>query len=263
MKNKKGLMTGLCAIFIMIVMTACGNQIPDMTEEQNAMVVEYAANVLLQNSGNYQSKLVDTSVPQEETQKEEDAAITDEVIEPTEEEPTEGAGMDSETQTPGEPGELPAETDGIADSEQEAPAMTIAQVLGLSGFEANYTGYRLCDSYPDGEIDQENMFFAMNASNGMKLLIVGIDVTNMMAETATLDTLSIDAKYRIVLNGEHKQNVLVTMLDDDFSALKKEIGAGETISTVVVTEITEESADSLQSVGLEVKCGDNKTIITQ
>ena len=59
MSRKKLSMLLLC--FMMLGLTACGNAIPEMTEQENAMVSEYAANLLLQYSGSYHSRLVDTS----------------------------------------------------------------------------------------------------------------------------------------------------------------------------------------------------------
>lgn len=269
MKNIKRLLSEICIILMMIVLTACGNQIPDMTEEQNAMVVEYAAKTLLQHSGNYHSKLVDTSAPKEETESEEDNSKADDVVEQP---GVEGENPDDNSNQPDVHEEQSAEMTDITDPESaesgettgsglEESNMTIAQVLGLSGFEVNYTGYQLCDSYPGEEAKPEDLFFAMNASNGSKLLVLNIEVTNMTTETLLLDTISIDAKYGVILNEEHKQNTLVTMLADDFSAISKEIAAGETISSVVVAEITDEIAGGLQSVGLEVKAGEQKTIL--
>lgn len=251
----------MCVI-LGILLSACANQIPDMTEEQNAMVAEYAAAELLQHSGNYHSRLVDTSVPNENAKEEEgvvEESSGNESEKDVTNQETEGSGVLDENTMQTEENES---VDGM-DAEAEMPAMTIAQVLGLSGVEVNYTGYRVYDSYPDEEVSPENMFFAMDASNGMKLLVLTLDITNVTTEPVQLDTMALSAKYRVILNGEYKKNSLVTMLDNDFTAFKKGIEAGETISSVVVTEIEQESVDGLQSVGLEVKCQDNKTVVTQ
>lgn len=256
MKRKNGLIACLCVI-IMLPLVACGNQIPDMTKEQTAQISEYAARLLLSHSGNYHSKLVDTSVaPDEELAGQEESdmpgSTTEEMVQ------TEGGEQDGM-------GEAAAGNDLEPDVQEnpEAPALSIAQVLGLSGTDAQYTGYEICDSYPNGEVSPENMFFAMNASAGSKLVVLHIAVTNTLPETVTLDTISVPAKYRVVLNGEHTQNALVTMLEDDFSALHSEINAGENLDTVIVAEISQEIASTIQTVGLEIRCGDNKTILTK
>ena len=50
-------MISLAVATAMISLVGCGNQIPDMTQEQQALVVEYAAGEILKYDKNYSSKL--------------------------------------------------------------------------------------------------------------------------------------------------------------------------------------------------------------
>lgn len=269
MKYTKKATFVIAIITMLLLLTACGNEIPSMSEQEDAMVAQYAANLVMQYSDKYQSKLVDTSSVEE-------AVVTENL-----QEDVEAADQtDLENQTDSEEVVIDDNSEDISineaedisveeqnqqfddESEPEQSALSIAQVLELDGFDVAYTGYEICDAYPNGDVSPENMFFAMNASNGSKLLVLHLQVTNTFADTAMLDTISSAAKYRVVLNGGHTQNTLVTMLENDFTALKREFTGTESFDAVIVAEVSQETADGLESVGLELRSGDRKTIVT-
>lgn len=233
--------------------TACGNQIPEMTEQESAMVTQYAANLLLSYSGAYQSRLVDTSQKPETDETVENAPAPVQQENPSNEEPVE---MEK-------PQEVEGSDEAVGDDTRQEVQLTIAQVLGMEGVSVEYTGYRLCDSYPEESAAPEDMFFAMSAAQDSKLLVLDLSVINTGTDVVQCNTLNIPAKYKVVLNGEHTQNALITMLADDFSAIDMQVQAGETVHAVIITEISQERADALQSVGLEVKLDEKRTVITQ
>ena len=67
MRKNSILATGL---ILAAAVTGCGNSIPDMIGEQQELVVEYAADVLVKHSKNYDGKLVELSVVREAEAKE-------------------------------------------------------------------------------------------------------------------------------------------------------------------------------------------------
>ena len=62
---KKKLTGGIAAALIAVVMTGCGNTIPEMTEAEQELVVEYAANTLLKYDKYYERKLIELTLEQE------------------------------------------------------------------------------------------------------------------------------------------------------------------------------------------------------
>lgn len=274
MRNKnKGILIAIM-LGMLFTLTACGNEIPNLSEQDNAMVAQYAANLVMQYSDKYHSKLVDTSSVEDDNavvEEQDQQEVSQDITEETAQSVIEGDMVDTDTEDVGledvglEDGGL--EDGGLEDASledggsEESPTLSIAQVLGINGADIQYTGYEICDSYPNGEENPENMFFAMNANSGSKLVVLHLQVANNTAEPILLDTLSIQAKYRVVLNEAHTQNVLVTMLEDDFTAIKQDIAPQETMQAVVVAEVSQETADELQSVGLEIKSNDKKTVI--
>ena len=55
----KNMVCGALLCAMMLSMTACGNEIPDLTEEESQRVGEYAAVTLLKYDANNRSRLVD------------------------------------------------------------------------------------------------------------------------------------------------------------------------------------------------------------
>ena len=68
--------TGITAAILTasLLLSGCGNQIPDMTEEEQAMIVSYAAEVVERHDSNHPSRLESEEVvelkKEEEAQKE-------------------------------------------------------------------------------------------------------------------------------------------------------------------------------------------------
>ncbi len=243
-RNRTIVLLLICSM--LFVMTGCGNQIPEMTEEENALVTEYAAGLLLQYHSDYTGKLVDTSVKPEEEQVFIEETATDNS---EQQDDAEGAVSENSTDV----------TDTVSDnsisSAQEAK-LTIAQVVGAEGMDITCGSYMLCDSYPPSESDMsvENMLFAMRASAGNKLLVVNIHISNPTGNDMTLNTIAMtDLKCKLIINGEKKQNAYVSMLDNDFLLLDQVIAAGESVDTVVVTEMPEEEANQIASVALTLQ----------
>ena len=62
---KKNLTGGIAAVLAVAFMTGCGNTIPEMTEAEQELVVEYAANTLLKYDKYYERKLIELTLEQE------------------------------------------------------------------------------------------------------------------------------------------------------------------------------------------------------
>ena len=60
--RNKNMVCGALLCAMMLSMTACGNEIPDLTEEESQRIGEYAAVTLLKYDANNRSRLVDPEV---------------------------------------------------------------------------------------------------------------------------------------------------------------------------------------------------------
>ena len=218
------------AVAASLCMTACGASIPELTEEQNALVVEYAAGLLLKYDANYENRLVEESEPEEEP-----PAVTEE---PPAEEPQ--PAEEQETEAP--------EVVDISEEPEAVVYHSIEEFYGIDGVTVTFMGYELKDMYPDQ--GEEEMFFAMNASEGCKLVVMHFDVTNVSGQDKALDMLSLNTKFKISFNGESPRYALTTMLTNDLASYNGSIAAGAKEELVLIAELQEDKAQSIQTISL-------------
>ena len=240
---KKGWIIGLPLIMTGIWLTGCGNAIPEMTMEQQELVVEFAASELLKYDVNYQSKL---TAPEPEQQPEEEQG--EQPKEPLIEE-----ALPEETIT---------DTDvTIVDNTGtvEAQKISIADFLDLTGVEISYAGYETVDTYPEGEAKEA--YFFMSATEGNKLLVLRFSALNVSGEELSIDLAKSQTRYKIILNGTEK-NALTTMLLNDMAYYQGTLAANESIELVLLCEIQDDQTEFIDTLQLKIKSVDDSATIS-
>lgn len=240
-------MRKLGLVFVMaaaVCMTACGATIPEMTEEQNEQVVEYAAGLLLKYDKNNHGRLVE----EQETESVEEQ-VGEEKAEESSQPETDAQPEQTESATQAEEVKENVATEEI--SEEEVVYSSIEEFYGINGISITYTGYELKDIYPDS--DTEELFFAMSATEGCKLVVLNFDVANVSGQEQNLDMLSIGSKFKISVNGATPRYALTTMLTNDLASYAGTIAAGTSEQLVLVVELPEEEAQSIQTLSLVMK----------
>ena len=114
-----------------------------------------------------------------------------------------------------------------------------------------YQSYEVYDTYP-----KENSGFSLSAANGKKLLIVYFDVENTTDEDMQVDFNEYNIKGKVKVNDERASSVLNTMLVDI-----GQISAGETLQLVFATEVSEEAANEIESIKLDISGNGNSVSI--
>ncbi len=237
-----------------LLMTACDASIPsipEMTEEENAQVVEYAAGLLLKYDTNYHSRLVDNT-EQEETE------VLNEVSEPENKEVVNTEVANTEEQVSQE--EISTENNNNETTVIEK-SKSIEEFYGMNGVEIKYTGFELKDAYPDN--DTEEMYFAIRASQGCKFIVLNFDMQNISQEDVNIDMVTAGAKFKISINNEGARYALTTMLEDDLGSYIGTIAAGEVKHLVLIAELPNETAESISSVSIIMRnvSGDTNTLL--
>lgn len=231
----KILTTGLA---VMLMLTGCGNQIPDMTEEQMQLVGEYAAMTLLKYDADHRSRLVDISVIEAHDAKEKEiqekmaqlqASAEPEGMKPVEDTPIKEAGQETE----------------------RGGNLSLEDFYGLpEGMNVIYQGEEICDSYSgDASVDA----FSLDATPGKKLFLLKFEIVNQSGSDQSIELFSKSTIYRVTINESYSKNALTTMLTDDMSTYMGTIPAGENKQVVLITEIDKNMADSITSVSLNFK----------
>ena len=213
--------TFLCGILAAALLSGCGVEMPDLTQEETDLISEYAVGVLLKYDKRHGSRLVDTSaydVAAEEVSEE----IPEEVpeVEPEQESPVNNTEV----------------IDVSQDVEPSAPPATIEEYYGIQGITFQYLGYDLTQSYPSNASD-EDIFFAMDATDGSQLLVLRFMAMNVSSTDQTLNMLSYGAKFRVSVNGGTGQSVLTTMLLDDMQTYNDVLPAGAGVELVSIVEV--------------------------
>lgn len=241
---KKGWIIGLPLIMTGIWLTGCGNAIPEMTMEQQELVVEFAASELLKYDVNYQSKLT-AHEPEQQHEEEQGEQPKEPLIE-------------EETL----PEEIIADTDvTIVDNTGtvEAQNISIADFLDLTGVEISYAGYETVDTYPEGEAKEA--YFFMSATEGNKLLVLRFSALNVSGEELSIDLAKSQTRYKIILNGTEK-NALTTMLLNDMAYYQGTLAANESIELVLLCEIQDDQTEFIDTLQLKMKSVDDSATIS-
>ena len=241
---KKGWIIGLPLIMTGIWLAGCGNAIPEMTMEQQELVVEFAASELLKYDVNYQSKLTapEPEQPPEEEQGEQpkEPLIEEEAL----------------------PEEIIADTDVTSVDNTgtvEAQNISIADFLDLTGVEISYAGYETVDTYPEGEAKEA--YFFMSATEGNKLLVLRFSALNVSGEELSIDLAKSQTRYKIILNGTEK-NALTTMLLNDMAYYQGTLAANESIELVLLCEIQDDQTEFIDTLQLKIKSVDDSATIS-
>lgn len=240
MKNYKKRIAGvMLGTLTGLLLTGCGAALPEMTPEQEDQIVNYAAALALRYHGGCESRLVDLSLYDEEEEKgDSDNASGPETPEDPDEEKK--GGMDPVKDT--------ATTDI---SETNKVQSTIEGFLGLEGIRIEYAGAFFCDTYP--EESEEEVFFSVDATPGMKILAVPFDVHNDSDHAVEIDFLAVEPKVRLILNGGKSMPILTTPLLEDMTAYQGTVEAGETLRLVILAEVEAAEAGEIRSLEATMK----------
>ena len=226
------------AVAMILLLTGCGTNYPDLTAEEEIMVGEYAAKLLLKYDANNRSRLiVREELPEEETV----IGEPEEPVEIPEEEPTVE--------------ELPEADSPVVGTEDVPLTNMIASPEEFyelaEGISIDYQGMDVCSSYPpEGQADS---YFALDATEGKSLMVLKFKIENHAQTEQKVDLLSQNVLFRITANGGYTRNTLTTMLLDDMSTYVDTLDAGETVDVVLLAEVDNDVANSISTLMLNLK----------
>ena len=217
-KRVRRMASGIAGLILVLSLTGCGSDYPELTAEQEQAIGEYAAMTLLKYDAENRSRLVDASVVEayelkEQQRKEQEAAKATP-------EPTPEATMKPTEDTP--------VVDSNGEAVKQEAVMSLEESLGApDGVTVTYKGHVLCDTYPeDGTAEN---YFTLDAAPGKKLLVLKFLVKNESSEEKQIDFFSATSVYKVKVGDGEPQNAMTTMLFDDMStyAGKLEVSGSE------------------------------------
>lgn len=237
----------LAILVLSVTLTGCGVELSD---EENRVIAEYAADLLLKYDRDYTSSLVEEEVPA--TEQTTQAPSTDSTTEVTTEEPS--------TQPPQESSstESPASEDTTGSSDA-AGEIDIGKIVGLDGISITYNQCMFLDRYPS--VDQDGAFIYLEADPGYQLVVIKFDIANTTAQDIAVDLLNTDINYKLVYNQTKAASPMLTILMDDLGTYESVVPAGNEQSAVLVFQISKDLISQIQSLDIRVTYKNEESVI--
>jgi len=247
--KKNRLAAGALALAVSITACGCGDQIYEMTEEEEAAVVHYAAHAV-------------SKFNKKQSEGIEDVAVLKALRELKEKEAEERRRQQEEEEKQQEEQQKPADSGQANPSSGEQPAqpevnyVPLKQALKLgSGMDAVYRKYELTSAY------QASQSYMVRADSGNDLLILHVNLKNSGNKTAECNILSKMPSFRLTVNGELSVSADTTILLNDLGTYQGRIRAGEKERTVLVFQVKKGAVKSIGSMELEVTINGKASLV--
>lgn len=251
---KRRLMAALIACCVFAT-TGCG-QVIDLTDEENHLIAEYAAELLLKYDRNYDTRYNPDELEEAtETMTETDA--TTEVATTTEATTTE-----QDVSVNGQTTQVQPSTDETVKEDIGATVdsdFDIAAFVGESRISVRYAYYMVVDSYPS--YDQDGMYIEVQAPEGYKLLVLKFEVENKTNEDQAVDLYDKDVNYNIVVDNSRTTKQMLTILADDLYTYDKTIQASSREEAVLLYTVSDSVANKWTDLKLQVKYGGTSAVL--
>ena len=236
---------GIVILGAALLVSGCGANMPELTEEQNKQVAEYAVGLLMKYDSHHENRLLnDTDLEKELArlealaQRKAELAAAEQARKEEKEKEKEKADQEL------------AETPVIGQGESAPSGSYVDEFYGIEGISIRYQGYDIMDSYPPVN---DGIYFMMNANSGNKLLVLKFLAQNTTGEERELDMISLKAQFKIGINGEGERYALATLLEDDMANFKGTLGGNESVTLVIIAEIPQETANNVGSISVSMQ----------
>ena len=286
MRTKKyfGILTAIC---FSLCLAGCGEAFPELTDDEYNQTVEFAVGLLMKYSNNGQAKLTYVDAKEVTKQREKEAALAEKekdketskpapqpVQEPVKEpepiqteieEPSMSSTKDlslddqgstqiidsaidaSSEEVAKEPDDTTTETESVTDDPDAIVISTEETQEIIDDIFLAYEGYSVSSTYPES-----SKSYVINADKGKKLLVLRFDLYNGSNGAKKVNILEKNIKFQVILNGKNLGYTPVTFLPNDLSSYVGTIESRAHESLVVLTEIDQDMAKEIQSLGMIV-----------
>lgn len=234
LKNKK-LVIAMVLAMSMSLLCACGDEIPEMTDEEMSIISDYASALLLKYDSGAPSRLlpegaVDLSIVYHEP-------LTTGNVESGDSEMSISGDIDTAQKSE----DTLVNDTTIPESNSNDRSNGFADFLDGTGLQIEFAGnIEVVDSYPT---ENTNAYFTTDASAGNKLLVSHYTLSNVSGDSLNVNMNSLGLRYRVSVDGGKNKNVMTTMLDNDILSFVGTLNAGESVDLVAIAEIPEDNSE--------------------
>ena len=238
--RKKTLSICLIAMSAMLF-TGCGSSY-ELTDKQNSMVAQYAAELLLKYDVRYDYRLENMNSITGELQLVQNSDWVQE-----------DSQVSTEEHQTSEDSEVTTEASGV-DENQETELTKLFE----ENIDVSYLGYSIISRYPE---DISDIIAYVEPKEGMKLIVVEFMVKNTSEEQVAVNCLDSERRYRIILNDEKAAVPMKSFLEEDLTTLQVTLEPMEEKKAVLIFQIAESLEDDIQSLKVSVSKGEEKNTI--
>ncbi len=209
---------------IALFMTGCASAIPELTTDEQDMVTQYMADILLKYDANYQEQLLEEEelaiALEEQRAKEEAARLEAEEQERLEQEKIEES----------KPDDIEIDVTPSYGSVSE-----MADAARIENVEFDYLGFEITDQYPkagDGEL-----VFAMTPTEGNELLIIKFNMSNVGGSDCEVDMIQTGTSYAVKINEGSYTPALTTLIENDLSTIGTVLPVESGMEVILISEV--------------------------
>ena len=265
---KKRLFHTIIALFLVFSLTGCVEG-PQISEEQEDLVAEYAGGVLLRYSHKYDLRLVENdadedgvedggsvvsggAAEEQESEKSEDLSeVTSapEVTAAPEESTTADSSMAPET-TPAPDTEMTATPE-----ETEEPTVTLDELYDIDGLSFSYKGSEFTRRYPKDSDD-----IVISPDYGQILYVVSFNIKNTSSRNIRVNLTERAFHYELGIGGDTVLPTISLLPNGGLNYLMTRIGAGQTEEAVLIFNV-DRSRRTAKEKTLTITEGDKSVVI--
>lgn len=234
-KSKKFYISiALGSVMCMLSLTGCESV--KYTEEQEDIIANYAANLLLKHDERYKYNYI----------SEED--ITTEAV------TTDNSNFENET-------EAYTKNENVSEGNTISDSSSITRAFNMpDGIKVEYLDYDIADRYPSDNSDDD--LFVMKSVDNYRLLVVKFRATNTTDRDIAVNMMSSNSKYKGIVNDMKKYNAQLTLLLDALNTYEGTMTANSSKDFVLIYQTQIDSKDDVKSLSVAVTdTSDNETVI--
>ncbi len=239
----------LMIVCVALCCTGCVESQYNLTEEENDMIAEYMAGVLLKYDLKYPGKLL------YETEDEMEGAESEQVPSPS---PIPASSSDKNSPTNSNTNNTTNNGKGNNDTntpQTEEPAtehyLKLSEIYTSKDFAINFNRSKEYQRYPESS---EISYPQLEANKGNKYLVLFFDVKNTASKMMSLNLMSSGIQYRLEDGAGKQKKPLLTALTNDLQYLDVKVEAGKTYEAVIIFEVSKES--KMEDFSLYATVGD-------
>jgi hypothetical protein len=231
--KRKGFQIVTLFLLVSMMLCGCGTSMYEMTEEEEAVIIRYAAYVLAKHNVYQKDGMV---------------AVNPELLEPETEEETEDETPTDEQDTQIADNETQDQTGTSSSSQTEqSDTISLAEAVGYGGqADISYTGFFVTDNFQEGKA------YSLDAHTGYKFVVAQFTMKNTSGAALDVNVMATNPTFRMSYDGTKWVKEDVTLLLTDLSTYTGSLENGESVDLVLLFEVSDDVAESIEQLSFSV-----------